>query len=261
MPIHLRQVCLVAEKLEPCLRDIEAVFQAPICHRDPDVANFGLDNALVALGSQFLEVVAPVRSGTAAGRFLDRKGGDGGYMVICQVPTLEEQADVRRRAEANQVRVAFESDRGSWNIMQLHPRDMGAAFLEVDWDEQADMQGNWQPAGGLRWADSPPGSGISAITGLELSSGDPQGLAGHWARVTGLPVDSHHGLPAIHLANAVLRFSYEDTVSEQGLTGIDLKVPDPTGILRRAAEMALPVGPDHLRIGGVTFSCQSADPE
>ena len=56
MPIHLRQVCLVAEQLAPCLRDIEAVFRTPVCHRDPEVAAFGLENALVAFGSQFLEL-------------------------------------------------------------------------------------------------------------------------------------------------------------------------------------------------------------
>ncbi|GGY73344.1 VOC family protein [Marinobacter zhanjiangensis] len=261
MAIHLRQVCLVAETLESCQGNIEAAFQTPVCHRDPDVANFGLENALFAFGSQFLEVVAPVRDGTAAGRFLERKGGDGGYMVICQVPTLAEQADVRRRAEANQVRVAFESDHGSWNIMQLHPRDMGAAFLEVDWDEQADMQGNWQPAGGLTWTDKAGAGIVSAITGVELSGRDPQRLAEHWSQVTGLPVSSHNGHPAIHLANAVLRFSYGETFSDQGLTGVDVKAPEPTGILRRAAETGLPAGPDEFRLCGVQFNCLGAAPD
>lgn len=260
MPIHLRQVCLVAEKLDPCLRDIRAVFQTPVCHRDPDVASFGLENALMAFGSQFLEVVAPFRDGTAAGRFLERKGGDGGYMVICQVPTLQEQAAVRQRASDNQVRVAFESDHGNWNIMQLHPRDMEAAFLEVDWDEHADMQGNWQPAGGLAWTDKASSVAASGITGVELSGRDPQRLARHWSQVTGIPVSTHNDLPAIQLANAVLRFSPAEAPGNQGLTGVDVEVSDPADILRRASSTGLSAGPDGFRLCGVRFNCQSAAP-
>ena len=66
MSIYLRQICLVAEQLEPVVEQIENLFGVPICHRDPEVATFGLENALFAFGSQFLEVVAPIREGTAA---------------------------------------------------------------------------------------------------------------------------------------------------------------------------------------------------
>ena len=41
--------------------------------------------------TNFLEIVAPVKNNTAAGRYLDRRKGDGGYMVICQVATKKEQ--------------------------------------------------------------------------------------------------------------------------------------------------------------------------
>jgi len=37
----------------------------------------GLHNFLMPVGSNFLEVVAPSREGTAGGRYLDRRGGDG----------------------------------------------------------------------------------------------------------------------------------------------------------------------------------------
>ncbi len=37
------------------------------------------------VGKNFLEVVAPIREGTAGGRDLKRRGGDGVYMVITQV--------------------------------------------------------------------------------------------------------------------------------------------------------------------------------
>lgn len=256
MPIHLRQICLVAKKLEPCLKDIETAFQIPICHRDPEVATFGLENALFAFGSQFLEVVSPVQSGTAAGRFLERRGGDGGYMVICQAPTLEEQARLRQRAEENRVRVAYEADRGSWNILQLHPRDMGAAFLEVDWDEQADMRGNWQPAGGLAWTDSARADAVQAITAVTLASSHPERLADHWSGILGESVYADRGHPSIRLANATLRFTKGHTPQEQGLTALDISGPAPLDILDQARARGLPTWAGGFRLCGVTFNCQ-----
>lgn len=258
MSLYLRQVCLVAEKLETCRQDIEVVCQTPVCHRDPEVATFGLENALFAFGTQFLEVVAPIQEGTAAGRFLQRRGGDGGYMVICQVPTLEEQAALRQRASDQQVRVAYEADRGTWNILQLHPRDMGAAFLEVDWDEQADSRGNWQPAGGLSWTQHARATGIQGITGVTLSSSNSQWLAEHWSTVIGVPVTDLNDGPAIQLANATLRFTQDSPSETQGLTGIDISVKDPALLLARAKQAGLATDASGFRLGGVTFSLQAA---
>lgn len=50
-----------------------------MCHRDAAVAKYGLVNALFVFGRQFLEIVVPAREGTAAGRFLERSGGQGAY--------------------------------------------------------------------------------------------------------------------------------------------------------------------------------------
>ena len=44
---------------------------------------------MFALGDQFLEVVVPVEDETAAGRFIDRTGGQGGYMAIFQTAKIE----------------------------------------------------------------------------------------------------------------------------------------------------------------------------
>ena len=64
--LHLRQICLVAADMPAVRADLETVFATPVCHIDPGVAKFGLENILIAFGSQFLEVVAPIREGTAA---------------------------------------------------------------------------------------------------------------------------------------------------------------------------------------------------
>jgi hypothetical protein len=82
--LRLRQICLVAEKLAPVEEALSDVLGVKVCYRDPGVGKYGLENALFPIGNQLLEVVAPVEENTAGGRYLDRRGGDGGYMAITQ---------------------------------------------------------------------------------------------------------------------------------------------------------------------------------
>ncbi|MEM1231124.1 MAG: VOC family protein, partial [Pseudomonadota bacterium] len=143
MSIHLRQICLVAAELEPVVTQLERVFGLRRGFVDPAVAEFGLHNTLLPLGTDFLEVVAPVRTGTAAGRYLERRRGDGGYMVITQADSPATHEAMRARALALGVRVAYEVDRAPWRLTQLHPGDMEAAFLEVESDDRCDFSGQW----------------------------------------------------------------------------------------------------------------------
>ena len=257
MAIYLRQICLVAENLAPPINLLSDVFSLPVAHIDPAVGKFGLENTLLAVGSQFIEVVAPTQPGTAAGRFLQRRGGDGGYMVICQVPTKEEQAQVRRRAQNNQVRIAYESDRETWNIMQLHPADMGAAFLEVDWDCEADMEGNWQPAGGKEWQALMSTSVINAITGVEMQSENPGALAAHWAKIVDASIQHANNEWVLPLANVQLRFVENKDGRGPGLSALDVSVVDYTRLQQQAEANNIAINNNRLEICGTYFNLKT----
>ncbi|MFV2089557.1 MAG: hypothetical protein ACC642_02780, partial [Pseudomonadales bacterium] len=105
MTIQLRQICLVARELQPVIEDLTGILGINACYVDSGVGKFGLENTLMAVGRNFLEVVAPIEENTAGGRYLDRRNGDGGYMVITQADTFENQRAVRQRALDNDVRV------------------------------------------------------------------------------------------------------------------------------------------------------------
>jgi len=64
--IRLRQVVLVARELDPVVAELGERFGLRICFRDPGVAEFGLHNALLTVGDQFVEVVSPVEDGSTA---------------------------------------------------------------------------------------------------------------------------------------------------------------------------------------------------
>src|SRR3954470_14320180 len=111
MWLKLRQVALVAAKLAPVLDDLHEVFGLDVAFRDPGVSTFGLENAVLPVGNQFLEVVAPVKPGTAAGRYLERRKGDGGYMVITHT---DDHARRKARAAELGIRLALEFDEDSY---------------------------------------------------------------------------------------------------------------------------------------------------
>lgn len=258
MTIQLRQIAFVADRLEPVLQDFEAVFGLARCFIDPGVAVFGLENTLMPVGRNFFEVVAPVKPDTAAGRYLERRQGDGGYMVITQTPTLEDLEAVRARAAAAGVRVAWESARRGWTLIQLHPGDLKTTFLDVEWDEAGDLAGPWPPAGGTGWEDKVRQDLVVDFTGVELQAEDPAAAARLWSAVTGSPVETSGAAPEVRLNNAVLTFVAPSDGRGPGLSAVRLTVRDLPEILARARARGLAAGPDRVEVCGVRFHLRQA---
>lgn len=254
MSLHLRQICLVARNLAPVIDDLKAVFGLEACYVDPGVATFGLENTLLPVGTDFLEVVAPVQENTAAGRYLDRRGGDGGYMVITQASKAEVQAGCKARAGANGVRVAWEREGESWHIMQLHPRDMVAAFFEIDWDRQEAFAGNWEPAGGMGWKDAVRTDVVSGYRAVELQGPDPAGLAELWSNVAAIPLTSRDGAIVMALDNVEVRFVDAVDGRGPGLGAIDLAVTDRERLLAQAKARDCYVSDEQVRVCGTRFN-------
>lgn len=217
--VRLRQVALVAASLEPVVEALSSELGLRVAYRDPSVAMFGLHNAVLPVGSQFVEVVSPLAgpdgTGTAAGRHLARLGGDGGYMVICHT---DDQEAVRARAASLGVRVAFEAEEHGYRIMQLHPRDTGGAFLEVDYQPGgSDPWGPWTPAGPA-WQAAVCTDVVDRIAGVTVSTVDVGRTASVWSSVLGAPVEDGCRL---QLANAWVSFvaGESDTLAGVAVAG------------------------------------------
>ena len=224
-----------------------------ICYVDPGVERFGLRNTLLPIGDQFLEVVCPIRSGTAAGRYLDRRAGDGGYMVITQC-AREAQREHRRRAHELDVRIAFEFETATYSCMQLHPRDTGGCFFEIDWSVGDDVpDGPWEPAG-PDWQRARRLDVVSAIRAAELQSLDPKGLAQRWSDLAAIPVETgEDGNPALCLENAEIRFVPARDDRGEGLAGLDIAVVDRARLVDAAAARGQALVDGRLEIGGTFF--------
>jgi len=253
MPLQLRQICLVARELEPVLQNLTAILGIERCFVDPGVAHFGLENTLMPIGRNFLEVVAPIQEGTAAGRYLERRGGDGGYMVITQADSLKTQQAIRQNALDNGVRIAYESTRDDWNLCQLHPGDLQAGFFEIESDAHCDFQGHWHPAGGSGWQHKVKQDVTVDILGAELQGPDPHALAHLWAKVAGVEVQRNGMDYYLQLNNAKLRFVQARDDRGAGLSGLDIAVADRDTMLVNARERGCYVSDQQLTIGGVQW--------
>jgi hypothetical protein len=246
--LRLRQICLVAAHLEPLIGDIADIMGLNVCYRDGNVAKYGLENALLPVDTILLEVVAPFQPGTAAGRFLDKTGGHGGYMAIFCCDDPDERA---AHAKKIGVRVANVIDHAPYHGVQLHPRDCRAAFIEFNHtDGSDDILGPYPPAG-PDWQKSIRKDVTQALTGVEMQSPDPMGLAEHWGRIIGIPVTKNKsGEPELKLPNC--SFGFVKGASEI-MSGLTFRVGDIDAVRHAAKAKGAPVSEDSFLLGGVTF--------
>jgi catechol 2,3-dioxygenase-like lactoylglutathione lyase family enzyme len=230
--VRLRQVAFVARELEPTVEALCDVLGVEVAYRDPGVAVFGLRNAVMPLGDTFLEVVSPERPGTTAGRLLERRGGDGGYMVIVQ--SQDREAD-RARVEALGVRIAWETALDDAATLHLHPRDVGGAILSLDWMDPPD---SWRWAG-PRWREAVRTDAVTGIAGVGIQARDPAAMARRWAEVLAQPAQRRAGAELVALPDGgEIRFVAERDGRGEGVSGLVVAAADPERVRRRAAARA-----------------------
>ena len=251
MRLRMRQICLLAHDLDQVESDLTAVFGTRVCRRDPGVGKYGLHNFLMPFGNNFLEVVSPLEEGTTGGRFLERRGGDGGYMVIMQTSDI---AEARKRVGNLGIRLVMDGVREDTDGIQLHPKDVPGAIAELRWNEgDDDDAGPWWPAG-PDWKPAVRTHMIKALVAAELQSSDPAALAARWSELLAKPVEKgDSGAPTIALADATIRFVEDEDGRGMGLGGLDVAVTDRAAVLAAAEARGCLESNELIRVCGVRF--------
>ena len=177
--IRLRQVALAAAELDPVVERLCDALALNVCFRDPGVAEFGLHNALMTIGDQFLEVVAPdpalgATEKTAVARLLAKRAASvTGYMPIYEVDDLDQREDHLERCG---VRIVWRGTLPTIRGRHLHPAAVGGALCSVD---QPVPQGSWQWAG-TEWQPHSDTSVVTAIAGVTIGADDPEAMESRW---------------------------------------------------------------------------------
>ena len=249
--MRLRQFVFVAEDLKSAVVDIGATLGLSVCYNDPNVGAFGLHNALLPIGGDLIEVVAPIQEGTTAGRYLERRQGNGGYMIILE---CRDGLAARERIAALGVRDIWRHDADDCHATHFHPADVPGAILSID-----DMgpEGNpdeelsrWKWAG-PNWQEFVQTNVTKALTAVEIQADNPDAVAERWAQVLDQPVESINGVPAVRLDNADIRFVPETDGRGLGISAIDVRPADRDNILAMADKMGLRQEDGQIMLCGV----------
>ena len=216
-------------------------FDLAVAFRDPELAKFGMRNAIIPVGDSFLEVASPVDPGTSAARFLARHGA-GGFLVIVQTNDLES---AHARAIANGARIAHRIHKAGVTELQLMRQDVGGCLLSID---QSCPSASW-PFAGPDWHRHVRRHVVDGLAGVDIACGETHAVARRWAAVLGRTVTKEAvGEYTIRLDDGMdITFRKRTDRSPDRLVGVRL----------RHTAGAAPVQP--IQLGNLTVSTAPID--
>ena len=253
---RLRQVCLAAPTLSPWVGQLQQLFGLGAAYADPHVAKYGLDNAVLAVGHQFIELVAPARDDAPLHRFLARHPGGAGYIVILDNDLIDPR---RQRLQALGARLVTDLSHDGFHTLQVHPRDAGACMLEFDHTDGGEaLDGPYAPAG-PQWQQQLRLDRVSGIAGVVLRAADAPAMAARWAALIGVEacVDAQGRLQLL-LPGGFIAFEAAAPEQADGLADIVLQIVDLPAVLQAATALGLPVVDDSLVLAGMRLRLVAA---
>ena len=135
--------------------------------------------------------------------------------------------------------------------MQLHPKDTGGSFFEIDCQTDGpEPDGPWEPAG-PDWQRARRTDVVDAIEAAEIQSPEPGRVADRWSEIAEIPLGKDaQGRVALELENASVRFVQGADRRPEGLGGLDLHAVDPQRALAAAEARGLRAADDVVMICG-----------
>ena len=248
--MRLRQIALVARDLEPLAKALHTTLGLNVAFRDPGVAVFGLVNVVMPVGGEFIEIVQPVRDDASAARYLKRRNGDAGYMVILQD---KDALAHRARLLSAGVRKIAEHE-GRYTFTHFHPGDFDGVLTSIDSvgniADHLVTDSDWPPAG-PDWRAHRAASNVLGLPAVTIQSRDPEAAAARWAAHLSSSVI---GGKTVALTAGQIRFVPPIDEDGTGVVGIDVAVRNAAPVLVAARELGLPVAGTAFQICGISIS-------
>jgi hypothetical protein len=219
--MKLRQCVFVARDLEGSTAELCDILGIDVAYRDPNVAKWGLANVVCPTGHDFLEIVSPTQAGTSAGRYLDRRKGDGGYMVILQTANAVAE---RKRVTDLGIRAVEQKDLPDYQYTHFHPADTAGVLLSIDQTiaPEGVEPGLWWPPAEKDWLKHARRDVTHGLAGVEIQSEDPDKTAELWSRILDRPVEGD----ILRLVDSQIRFVPIADDRGPGISAFDVRVTD-----------------------------------
>ena len=245
--MRLRQLVIATSEMDLLADSICDLFELKRTFSDPELIVFGLQNVLIPLGDTFLELVTPVKENTSAERFLKKRGGDGGYMVIVDSVDLEKE---RKRLENAKLDIVWYENRRSNDIhgqsLHLHPKQVGGAILSID---NMNPPSSWLWAG-TEWEKDTNKSLVSHLSGVNICSPDPDNLLSNWEKALGRE-RSLDGT-SINLSGSSINFVINTQSQSEHISAFQIHTEKRLEIENRAASRGVLIN-NKIHLGGVDF--------
>jgi hypothetical protein len=174
-------------------------------------------------------------------------------MVITQ---CNDHAPRKARVESLGIRIVNQYDSGEFRNMQLHPKDTGGSFFEIDemvGPNAHDRDGPWEPAG-KDWQRSRKLDRVTGIVAAEVQCDIPQQVSQKWSEISEIPLLSGGNAPILPLENATVRFVSCADGRPEGLGGIDIACADKTAILAAAEARGVVSGHNQIQLCGMRIN-------
>ena len=197
------------------------------------------------VGETFLEVVCPKEEGTAAARLLERRGGDGGYMVLSLVDCID---GVSRRIENLHMRKIWEVDREEVSAFHVHPKDIGAAIVSFD-EMRPSTEWLWAGPG---WRDR-KSSHVGGITAVDVQADDPEAIAANWAAAFGRSFHLEGDVLLMKLDDGDIRCVEAVDGRGDGVAAVEFSVTDRSAIMTAAEKHNLSWSGNEIMVCGTRF--------
>ena len=244
--MKLSQCVFVCKDLESSRQELCDILGIEVAYRDPGVAKWGLVNVVCPIGHDFLEIVTPEQPGTSAGRYIERRKGDGGYMVIIQVPDAKAE---RARVTGLGVRAVAQKDLPEYQYTHFHPADTSGVLLSIDQTTAptgVDPKLWWPPAE-KGWRKHARADVTAGLAGVEIQAEDPDATAAHWSKLLGRPMTGD----IIRLDDeGEIRFVPISDGRGPGISAFDVKVVDRDRVIAAAKKRHKQHGVGQVEICG-----------
>lgn len=243
--MKLRQCVFVARDLEASTAELCDILGIEVAFRDPVVAKWGLANVVCPTGHDFLEIVSPTRDGTAAGRYIERRKGDGGFMVILQVADAVRE---RERVTALGVRAVEQKGLPGYKYTHFHPADTAGVLLSLDQTiAPAGIEpALWWPPAEKDWLEHSRKDVTNGLAGVEIQAEDPDKAAALWSKLLARPVEGD----VIKLVDGQIRFVPIADGRGPGVSAFDVRAVDRERVLAAAKKRGKQQGPTQVEVCG-----------
>lgn len=242
---RFRQVCVASLAFDQDVGTLTRILGKNPCHTSK-LEQFGLENALFAVGGSFIEIVAPIKTQTAVHRFIHSTNGIGGYMAIFD---CEDVARFRKNATESNIRIIADQHREKADLLQLSPKDTGITMLEFDHHD-----GSSNRLGSYEWAGSHWQKNLVRdvdIVEISMACADPKIKIANWCRLFEQPTSTERNF--IELDHGTVQFELNSATGRDYFKSVTLKSRNKDLYVNRAREQGLEVQNNCFEFCGVKW--------